>query len=106
MKENIRRTLSKIAVASSVVALALGLNVIHAWTEPTAVPPANNASAPINVSTADQIKDGGLGVGALAVFGDALIQGITETQGGLIIEKRTTDPASPVSGRMWLRTDL
>lgn len=34
------------------------------------------------------------------------IGGRLYTQGGLIIEKRTTDPTSPEDGRMWLRTDL
>jgi len=32
--------------------------------------------------------------------------GVTNTEGGLIIETRTGDPASPENGRMWLRTDL
>lgn len=34
------------------------------------------------------------------------IPGITTTAGGLIIETRTSDPASPATGQIWLRTDL
>ncbi len=32
---------------------------VSAWNEPTNTPPSDNASAPINVSDSDQIKDGG-----------------------------------------------
>lgn len=38
--------------------------------------------------------------------GNALIKGVLTAEGGLVIEARTSDPASPASGRMWLRTDL
>jgi hypothetical protein len=34
-------------------------------------------AAPINVGTADQVKDGGLGVNYLAVFGNALLGGLS-----------------------------
>jgi hypothetical protein len=32
--------------------------------------------------------------------------GPIKATGGLIIETRTSDPSSPVTGQMWLRTDL
>jgi hypothetical protein len=31
---------------------------------------------------------------------------IINASGGLVIENRTSDPGSPVSGQIWLRTDL
>ena len=31
---------------------------------------------------------------------------ITGTLTGFVIENRTDDPASPVTGQMWIRTDL
>jgi len=36
----------------------LGLNFVYAWTAPTATPPSNNVSAPINMSGVDQTKLG------------------------------------------------
>ncbi|MBT9169619.1 MAG: hypothetical protein DDT19_02981 [Syntrophomonadaceae bacterium] len=35
-----------------------------------------------------------------------VVGGPIRATGGLIIETRTSDPASPVAGQMWLRTDL
>lgn len=46
-----------------------------AWTPPTATPPGENTPAPVNVGGSNQIKVGGLGVGPLAVFGNALVNG-------------------------------
>ncbi|MFC1720635.1 hypothetical protein ACFL0K_00030 [Patescibacteria group bacterium] len=34
------------------------------------------------------------------------VDGTFRAKGGLVIETRTSDPVSPVSGQMWLRTDL
>jgi hypothetical protein len=50
-------------------------SVIIAWTGPTAPPPGGNIAAPLNVGTTDQIKDAGLGLDALAVFGNAILSG-------------------------------
>ena len=46
-----------------------------AWTGPTQAPPSGNVAAPINVGTTDQIKNSGLGVNTLAVFGNAILSG-------------------------------
>jgi len=35
-----------------------------------------------------------------------VVGGAIKATGGLIIETRTSDPASPVNGQIWLRTDL
>ncbi len=48
--------------------------VAFAWTGPTQTAPNGNASAPINVGTTDQTKNGGLGVNSLAVFGNSILQ--------------------------------
>lgn len=50
-------------------------SLVLAWTGPTSAPPNGNVSAPINVGTTDQIKDAGLGLNSLAVFGNAIISG-------------------------------
>ena len=47
---------------------------LQAWTGPTATAPNSNVSAPINTSTTDQVKDAGLSLNALAVFGSQYIQ--------------------------------
>ncbi|OGG57790.1 hypothetical protein A2765_05150 [Candidatus Kaiserbacteria bacterium RIFCSPHIGHO2_01_FULL_56_24] len=52
-----------------------GVSIVLAWTGPTSAPPSGNVSAPLNVGTADQIKNGVLGVNALAVFGNAILSG-------------------------------
>lgn len=44
------------------------------WSGPTAAPPGNNTPAPLNVSAVDQLKDGGLGLGRLAVFGGGYVK--------------------------------
>lgn len=46
-----------------------------AWTGPTGNPPSGNVSAPINVGTTNQLKNGNLGVNGLAVFGNSILQG-------------------------------
>jgi hypothetical protein len=37
---------------------------------------------------------------------DQTIQGIKNFAGGIVIESRTSDPSSPATGRIWLRSDL
>lgn len=50
---------------------------------------------------------GNVGVGTVTPVAKLeVVGGITKTTGGLIIETRTSDPASPATGQMWLRTDL
>ena len=70
---HIRRNALVIAIS----VLALAPLVVFAWTGPTATPPGNNVDAPINVGTTDQVKNGGLGVNALTVFGNSLFGGST-----------------------------
>jgi hypothetical protein len=50
-------------------------SVLIAWTGPTSAPPNGNVSAPINTGTTDQVKNSGLSVNALAVFGNAILAG-------------------------------
>jgi photosystem II stability/assembly factor-like uncharacterized protein len=56
--------------------------------------------------------DGKVGIGtgnpqeALDVIGTIKASGPIKATGGLIIENRTSDPPDPVTGQMWLRTDL
>jgi hypothetical protein len=52
-----------------------GLSVAIAWTGPASAAPNGNVSAPINVGSTDQVKNAGLSVNALAVFGNAILSG-------------------------------
>ena len=103
---NMRDLIQSLKTIALALILALGLNFAMAWTGPTGAPPANNTSAPVNVSNTAQIKSGGLWLGSLGTDGGAIFGGIVSANGGLIIERRTSDPVSPENGRMWLRTDL
>lgn len=49
-------------------------SALSAWTGPTATAPAGNVAAPINVGTTDQVKNAGISVNALAVFGGGYVQ--------------------------------
>ena len=62
----------KITVLSAI--LIVGLNYVNAaWSGPTANPPSGGIPTPVNISSVNQVKNGGLGVNALSVFGDGLI---------------------------------
>ena len=117
---NFKNTLKIVMIA--IIAL-LGVSYVQAycvsspdnWCAPTAAPADGNVEAPLNVSTIDQIKTGGIHMGSLVVQGGAAVEGpagltiesgVTSTEGGLIIETRTNNPANPEDGRMWLRTDI
>lgn len=56
-------------------AFFIATSIVLAWTGPPSAPPSGNVSAPINVGTVDQVKNAGLGINALAVFGNAILSG-------------------------------
>jgi hypothetical protein len=62
-------------IADIVMGSTLSTMIALAWTAPTASPPGNNVSSPINVSSTAQLKNGTLGVNALGVFGDTILSG-------------------------------
>ena len=69
----------KITVLSAI--LIVGLNYANAaWRGPTATAPDGNTPAPVNIGTASQIKNGGLGLNALSVFGNGLFTGKATAQ--------------------------
>ena len=50
-----------ISLIISVLILSLSISYfVFAWSEPTAVPPGDNVSPPLNISSVDQSKEGGL----------------------------------------------
>ena len=64
------------ALGIPLVAL-LSFTLVAAWTDPTEAPPNGNVAAPINVGSTAQVKNGGLGVNTLTVFGNSLFGGST-----------------------------
>ena len=65
-------------IALTVASFILGtisVGIVYAWSGPTAAPPDDNVAAPINVGSTDQVKNGGLGINSLAVFGNSLFGG-------------------------------
>jgi len=66
---------SKLVVYAVILIAALSVNYIQAdWSAPPNDPPTGNVDAPVNIGTTDQVKDAGLTVNALAVFGAQYIQ--------------------------------
>lgn len=64
---NLRRTLSTTAVVTAAIMLSAGIQVL-AYTAPTQAPPGGDASAPLNTSSATQVKDGSLRINGKISF--------------------------------------
>jgi len=76
MQPLLKNIKESIKVAAVALVITLGVTYVYAaWVGPTAAPPGNNTDAPINTGTTDQIKNGGLGLGSLAVFGNSAFSG-------------------------------
>ena len=75
MKTSYKQLTENFRVILLALLLAAGISYVYAWTGPTQAPPNGNVSAPINVGVIDQIKDAGLGVNVLAVFGQGSFGG-------------------------------
>ena len=68
--QKIINTTKQIGLLTIALTVAFGANLAYGqWTNPTAVPPANNAETPINTSATNQIKTGSLGVDELIAAG-------------------------------------
>ncbi|MBL7045173.1 MAG: hypothetical protein ISR98_01055, partial [Parcubacteria group bacterium] len=71
-----QKIITKILILGIVLTTALGVNYLFAaWTGPTQNPTGGNTSTPVHIGTTDQVKDGGLSVDALSVFGSQYVQG-------------------------------
>lgn len=103
-----KRILSAVWLVTGFALGATALSTLAAWTSAPASPPNNNTAAPLNVSLNSQDKEGPLRINTSltpATYG-LNVWGISKFWGGLVIETRAGDPASPETGRMWLRTDI
>jgi len=71
-----QKTITKTLILAFVLTAALGVNYLFAaWTGPTQAPTGGNTSTPVHVGTTDQVKNGGLSLDALSVFGSGYFQG-------------------------------
>ncbi|MFQ5662060.1 MAG: hypothetical protein ACE5F2_02300 [Candidatus Paceibacteria bacterium] len=71
-----KTTITKFLILTIAFTFALSVNYIFAaWIGPTQAPPGGNTPTPIHVGTTAQVKDGGLSVDALSVFGGGYFQG-------------------------------
>lgn len=61
-------------ILSTILSLPFLIFSNLAFAEPVQAPPLGNAYAPVNVGSSSQIKNGGLGVNALSVFGSSYFQ--------------------------------
>ena len=50
--------------------------VTFAWTGPTGAPPSSNVPVPLNVGTTNQVKNAGLSLNSLVIFGNTLLSGL------------------------------
>jgi len=125
MKKQISYKIVSLVFSILVICFAIAFYVI-AWDEPTDSPPGGYIPAPLNTGIDGQSKEGGLLLGnsdtvtngLIVRYGNVgigttspskkleVVGGPIKATGGLIIETRTSDPASPETGRMWLRTDI
>jgi hypothetical protein len=107
--------ISRVAIISGFALGAFALAAVANWTAPISAPPACNAGdpgcdSPLHVGYGSQTKQGGLILNGLTSPGVAMTYGLwvvnapIKAAGGLVIETRTSDPASPETGRMWLIT--
>ena len=71
-----QKTITKLLMLTIILTAALSVNYLFAvWTGPTQAPPLGNTLAPINIGQTNQVKDGGLSVNALTVFGNGYVEG-------------------------------
>lgn len=63
------------AFIGGIVATVFTSMLVLAWAGPTSAPPNGNVAAPINVGTTDQVKNAGLALNSLAIFGNQILSG-------------------------------
>jgi hypothetical protein len=100
-----KKHITKFLILTIILTAALSVNYLFAaWVGPTQAPPGGNTSTPIHVGSTNQVKDGGLSVNALSVFGDGWLQGDLNIVGKI---KVGNSNASPIAGTIrWTGTDF
>lgn len=73
MFQRLARTLE--LITAGLIGAIFASMIVLAWTGPTSPPPNGNVAAPINVGGTDQVKNAGLALNSLAVFGNQILSG-------------------------------
>jgi len=94
-----RKNLTKFLLLTIAFTFALSVNYIFAaWTGPIQAPPGGNTPTPLHIGTTNQVKDGGLSLNSLAVFGNGYFQGSVQVGNSV---------SSPNAGTIrWTGSDL
>ncbi len=98
------------SVLVAIVVISVPLSTL-AWTGPTAAPPGNNVSAPINISAAEQFKPGIVGANIINIYGSSQYLSFGNTtgaggfglrnNGGVIELKHSSGSWSPLTANPW-----
>ncbi len=105
MKSLLKNFTESIKITAIALVLTLGATYAYAaWTGPTSAPPNGNTPAPVNVGTTNQIKNGGLGVNSLAVYGDSVVTGNSSVDGYLKVGVTTATCNGNLSGALRYNT--
>lgn len=93
------------ALRAGVVVLCCVPAMTYAWTAPTAAPPNNNSSAPVNTGTETQAKPGILGANILNIYGSNLYLnfGAADAASGFGIRSNAGVLEAKDSGGSWGR---
>ena len=103
-KLKMKKHITKFLILTIILTAALSVNYLFAaWVGPTQAPPGGNTSTPIHVGSTNQVKDGGLSVNALSVFGGGYFQGNVDIDGGIEVGNTTTETAGTIR---WTGTDF
>ena len=71
-----QKTITKLLILTIAFTFVLSASYLFAaWTGPIEPPPGGNTPTPIHVGTTNQVKNGGLSLNALSVFGGGYFQG-------------------------------
>ena len=81
-----------VGIIVAVGTFLFGVETVFAWTDPTVTPPGGNATTPVNVTYAPQVKTGNLWLAGLNSLGQPYTNGLIIENGRVGIG--TTTPAS------------
>lgn len=111
-----QKTLTKSLILTAILTTALGASYLFAaWTGPNQAPPGGNTETPIHIGSTNQVKDGGLSLDGLSVFGGGYFQGnvgIGTVSPGAKLDvagkiKVSNDTSAPQAGNIrWTGTDF
>ncbi|MDB5238366.1 MAG: hypothetical protein JWM46_636 [Candidatus Kaiserbacteria bacterium] len=76
VKKELSKKIFSLLIAGLIGSVATSAS---AWTGPTASPPSGNVAAPLNVSTADQLKHGWIGLDSMSILNHLIISGAANT---------------------------